>query len=977
MGLRLFKRSTREPGTILAFEPAAPATTRLLLAEGEAAVADGRFPDARGSLQEALAAGDGLPMLERVGCLRLLASALDELSDYSAALSAAGDALDLLGTLHDDDDGTRLERVRLLTVQGQILVDAGRAAEAEGPLLEALRLSPPDVEVEGALALRTFGEVRSASAQYAEAEEMYARARDTLLRLLPVHHRERGHVLNSWGNAALNLGRIQDAETRLRQGLELRRQDLPPHHPDIGESLHNLTVVALRRGRLEEAEQLAQAARALWEESLGPDHPRLALVLGNLGSIAMKRGRFAEAEDLHRRGLAIREATLGPTHPRLIVSLNNLAAAVEKLGRDEEAEMLFRRSLELAEEAHGPEHPDVARALNNLHQLLNRRGKEEEAEACLRRAIGIWERCLGPDAVELSTGLTNLALDLKKRGEIDGAEELLLRALAIRERRLGTDHPDLATALNNLANLYVELGRLDGAEALFERALDLHRRAGYRLSPETLSNLADIARRQGRGEVECDRLRQAIEVVETSVGPDSPALVPYLRRLAATMRRLGDHGGAVDTLRRACTIQERSPAATLVERVMTLTALGGALSASGDNDGADGVYRQGIEILEAAGNPDSGRLGELYILLGALLIRRGHPDEAAIRLQRGQNLAAEALGPAHGLVLGALIWRGYAEIALGNMEAAEQHLLAAFGCGDDGPRIDDNRAMLALHGLRRIYQEGERPQDLATILERLIDLRRSQGAPDGRILSLLHELAVLHLYAGDHRQAAGLYRRILAAVPRESPPGVRATAAYYLAICFWHLGDEFEAHAHFSLAADALLERGGSGPVDRLFCLATWMDFLISRRRHEEALLLVTDLSALLARHEMPPHAAGRAHQSMGNLFAACRRWEAAEAALQQSLAAWQSAPAEDASGGALIARYQLARLDHARGRHDAAEQAYLQLVRHMEDAGPGVATGLVSVLRDYANLLEQIGRVSEAVETRGRAQSIAQRLRQ
>ena len=941
--------------------------------DAAAAYQAGQFREARDAYRHAvLTADSGLPAVELVRCHRLLADSLRELADYGAALGACDEGLQLLSSSTIAGDEKRLEGVRLLTVRGRSLIEGGRAGEGEGPLLEALDGSPPDAEVEGALALRALGEVRAAEAQYAEAEAVYERAMNTLLRLLPAKDRERGHVVNSWGLAASQIGKLNEAEQRLRQGLELRRLALSPDHPDIGESLHNLGGLALKRARLQEAETLERQAGAIWEHSLGPDHPRLALVLGNLGNIAQKRGSYAEAEQLYRRGLSIREAALGPAHPRLIVSINNIASVVLKLGHHEEAESLLRRSLALAEHAHGPDHPDVARALNNLHSVLGNLGRADEGERCLLRAIDIWERTLGPDSTELAVALTNVATCQVSRGDFEAAESTLLRVLSINERRLGTDHPELATSLNNLADLYVQTGRLEPAEKLYLQSLELRRRAGYRLSPETLSNLGEIARRQGRSELERDRLEQAVKVIEVSIGPNAPSLPFYLRQLSRCLQRLGKMTIAIEALHRALAIQELEPANTSVDITLTLIALGGALTADGRLSEAEAAYRRGLEIFDEASDSEPARLAELCILLGSLLIRMNRAAEASHWLDRGHTQASESLGPSHSLTSNALIWKGYAAIALGELDAAEQCLLAAFGCRDDGCQIDDASATLALFGLRHVYFETDRPVDLTCILEHLVDRRTAQGAPDSGIAGLLRELAGLRLAAAEFGEAAGLYRRVLAS-DGGFPPAFRASTAYFLAVCLWQLGDE-EADRYFSAAAAQFGKDGANDEESRLHCLATWINFLVSHRRFQDALSWLRELVQLSQSKTISDHTAAHAHQALGNLLGSCRRWDEAEAALRTALAGWERASTVYAPTRALTVRHQLCRLDHARGHFVDAERAYVDLVRYLESAGPTAETVLLAVMLDYALLLEQTGRPTQSSEVRRRAQDLSNR---
>jgi tetratricopeptide (TPR) repeat protein len=931
----------------------------------------GRFWEARDVLLQVTASGPAAADLDAASTLRLLAHCEREMAAYDAALSACAAGLAVLDRLEASGE-TRLERVRLLAARGQTLIEAGHVDEAEAPLQQAIELSPPNREVEGALALRSLGEISSARARHTEAEALYACAMDTLLRLLPPVHRERGHVVNSWALAALAQGWLAEAEERVRRGLELRTAMLPAGHPDIGESTHNLAGVLLKRGHLDEAEALERQALTLWEKVLGDRHPRLAVALGNLGAIAQKRSRFAEAEQFYRRTLELREAALGACHPRLIPALNNLASVQFKLGRHAEAEALFRRALDLARAARGERHPDVARALNNLHSVLNTLGGQEEGEEYLRQAIGIWEETLGPESSELATSLTNLASYQTARGENGAAESTLLRVLQIQSKRLGEDHPDLATPLNNLANLYVGEGRLDGAEQLYRRAQELRRRAGYGLSPETFANLAEIARRQGRYADQCDYLRQAIEAIEASFGAETPAGAQlrhrYYRVRGVAQRQLGDLFGARDTLRHALAIGERGrvdPA----DLALTLTNLGVTAFQARAPREAETAYRHGIAVLERAGNPEPARLVELLVLLGGLLVMTQRSGEAEPVLERAYALAGDALGPEHELFGAALLWLGVAALARGDAAAAERFLIGSFGQGDRGAAANASRASLALHGLRRLYRQTDRPDELTAVLENLISLRTAQGASDLQMAGLLRELGDCHFRAGRYRQAERLFARIESAGDGGFPAAFRGSTAFYRALCLAQLGDDAGANAQFAAATDALR---GVDPTGHILSLAIWVEFLAVRGRVTELVERLPELAMCAEAAVFRPETTGEAYHALGMGYTRQERWANAETALRRSLAAWEDASAGESAGlNAMVVRHQLARLQVAQGRAAEAEAAFRDVITRFEAAGPAAGSALAAALLDLAGLLEQQGRVGEAADLRKRADTL------
>jgi tetratricopeptide (TPR) repeat protein len=62
-----------------------------------------------------------------------------------------------------------------------------------------------------------------------------------------------------------------------------------------------------------------------------------------------------------------------------------------------------------------------------------------------------------------------------------------LRSLEILERQLGADHPDVANSLNNLAELYRAQGKYSEAEPLYVRAIQILEKALGSDHPNTVT----------------------------------------------------------------------------------------------------------------------------------------------------------------------------------------------------------------------------------------------------------------------------------------------------------------------------------------------------------------------------------------------------------------------------------------------------------------------------------------------------------
>ncbi len=278
-------------------------------------------------------------------------------------------------------------------VLADVLRADGREADADrhGALGAALRAyaGPPDPEI-GALADRSRSSVfllRVAASldltrEAARREQLVRRALESdgqnpdvvyemgaLLQQLNrpadalpyfTRHLEMGadrqQTLVQIGKCYIDLGRLDEAEATLRNGLMLG---------DDAVGFHNLGVVLEQRGRLREAEASYRRAVALG--------PGLASARNNLGAMIAARGQFDEAERL-----LLESIRLDPTAPNAYV---NLAAVRLQQGATADAVRYARLAVDLA-----PRHAD---AHANLGVALARSGDLDGAQRELEIAVSI------------------------------------------------------------------------------------------------------------------------------------------------------------------------------------------------------------------------------------------------------------------------------------------------------------------------------------------------------------------------------------------------------------------------------------------------------------------------------------------------------------------------------------------------------------------------------------------------------------
>jgi Tfp pilus assembly protein PilF len=227
---------------------------------------------------------------------------------------------------------------------GLALFDAGRLADAEHELAEALRINPRFAD-----AHNNLGMVLQAQGRHVEARAEFAAA----LRLNP----RSAEAHNNQGVLLRVQGRLEDARAEFIAALRIDRFSAIAHT--------NLGVLLARQGRL--AEAWKQFSTALW---IKPDH---AEAHNDLGVLLSQQGRLTEAEAEFRAVLRI--------NPGSADAHNNLGVLLGRLGQLERARREFSDALRI--------NPGSADAHNNLGVLLAREGRLDDALGEFSEALRI------------------------------------------------------------------------------------------------------------------------------------------------------------------------------------------------------------------------------------------------------------------------------------------------------------------------------------------------------------------------------------------------------------------------------------------------------------------------------------------------------------------------------------------------------------------------------------------------------------
>ncbi len=252
----------------------------------------------------------------------------------------------------------------------------------------------------------------------------------------------------------------EKAEELFNQALEFLEtfQELKPDERVImtykAGTLNNFGILLSETGKIEEAEDRYGQALNLQHKVYGPVHPQIAQTLNNLALLYFQTSRYEKALILNAKSLEIMEKLGKTEHPGFATTLNNLAGVYVHKGRYEKALELYKRAFEIREYILSPDHPDVAKTLNNLGELYRILGHHKEALLMYTRALNIYKATFGTVHPDVGTTLNNLAGLHESMGEYKTAIDLYEKALDTIQKEYGPDHPYFKITRNNLIGLY-------------------------------------------------------------------------------------------------------------------------------------------------------------------------------------------------------------------------------------------------------------------------------------------------------------------------------------------------------------------------------------------------------------------------------------------------------------------------------------------------------------------------------------------
>lgn len=346
----------------------------------------------------------------------------------------------------------------------EALLLRGNFAQARQQLEKALSLEEKDhPESPGvATVLTRLGNVAERQDNLEEADRLYRRAYDLVLRVAPGGGAEAA-AANNLAVATGRRGDLAQAEVYAARALAIREQ-LTPSGDAIIPSLVGYGIFLYERGDFAGAEAALLRARKILEK-IQPEGRALATTLHNLGELANERGDHDAAENLFRRELALFEK-LDPSGTLVRDSLVGLGEVALRQAQGLKAEESWQRALTISEKLN-PRGPKSAWCLRGLAEAARLQGRSAEAEKLLRQALAIWQE-INAEAAEAGAIHLNLGLLLLAQGNAEAAESHVRAAIRIYEQ----DRRPLPEGHQALARLLARKGQAEEAAASYLAAVN-------------------------------------------------------------------------------------------------------------------------------------------------------------------------------------------------------------------------------------------------------------------------------------------------------------------------------------------------------------------------------------------------------------------------------------------------------------------------------------------------------------------------
>jgi serine/threonine protein kinase len=346
-------------------------------------------------------------------------------ADYKKAESSFESALKLAKWFGQSD----WRVTRSLSQLKNVYEKEGNAAAARdiGSRIKALEESNPNWTT------------RRMEAQKAEKAGDFRRAEQLLTGLIAQEQSQPqgrfglSSALLELGHVYEDEGKLAEAESVIRQCLEIREKFLDEGAPLVTDSLNELANACSLLGRYSDAQNLFLNVLALKRQQLGSSNQEVAQVLGKLGSMRMWQGDFAGAQRYLQDAMSILNSLSQKDDSIVGPITGTLANLYVRTKRYDQAEPLILQSIDAQQKAYGKGNLQTCPGLTILANLRSAQGRVDEATSYMKDVLDINLKQLGEYNSRTLTALDNYAQVLRSKDPAE-ADKIKARADQVRQR---------------------------------------------------------------------------------------------------------------------------------------------------------------------------------------------------------------------------------------------------------------------------------------------------------------------------------------------------------------------------------------------------------------------------------------------------------------------------------------------------------------------------------------------------------------
>lgn len=241
-------------------------------------------------------------------------------------------------------------------------------------------------------------------------------------------------TLRTMARVYMAYGQYDKAEPLVQQAFAVAEKNNLPDDQRLL-CITDLAYIYCNTGKLEQAELKCAEGLQLLGQIYGDVHPHAAYILRTLAAVYQRQTRYDLAQSALEQAMDIMQKTIGLADPRAVAPFQiDLANLFIQQARYDEAESYFDKALPAVSNTFGPEHLYTANLLGNIAKLYVLQGRYSQAEMLITQAVSVQEKVYGPSNYLVAPSWLTMANVCWAKGDFTRAEKLIQKALTAVEK---------------------------------------------------------------------------------------------------------------------------------------------------------------------------------------------------------------------------------------------------------------------------------------------------------------------------------------------------------------------------------------------------------------------------------------------------------------------------------------------------------------------------------------------------------------